>query len=265
MMPETNGIIQKNIVIDGITVGFSAIYKGTNKLIKFTNNLTRFRNLELLAAEVEKSGIINYEIGITDGTVFTSWKYITPTDEGEFMYFSSDGRYLIFAKPTVKEKVILSGYYLFGDNPREKIADNKYGKELNRKNFTLLQSSFSKELRRGTFRSCYKDENNFLTFDFRESTAKIKIVANNKLVDYNKQRKEDQKKVLPFDKNLDKFKTIYFYVTKETKDTMDEKIIKENVNNIIDKILDNLGDEEEIKKGITTGVIYNDFHHFVLV
>ena len=264
-MKMKNLMLGKNIELDGTNSGFSAMYVGDNKLIKFTNNLTRFRNLDLLIAEIEKAGTVNYMLGITDNNLFIPWKCITPTDDGRYMYFSDSGKIINIAKKNKKEKVIFTGYFLFGDEPKVKMSDFEEGKQINKKYYTFLKDAFSREIRSNRIKDCSVDENEFLTYSFRTTTAKIRISKNNNLVVVNQKRKEEGKKVLPFDKDLDKFKTIYFCATKEINDTTDEKIIREILEDFLDKILDDIGDEEEVKNGITTGIIYNNFRHFIVV
>lgn len=80
------------------------------------------------------------------------------------------------------------------------------------------------------------------TFSIKNSTGKINIVTNSKLMDINQARKEDDIRCLPYLKEMDKFTTLYVYATKDPAETP-----KANTDEAIDKLI---------------GYIVNDFNYY---
>jgi hypothetical protein len=71
------------------------------------------------------------------------------------------------------------------------------------------------------------------TFSIKNSTGKINIVTNSKLMDINQDRKQVDIRCLPYLKEMDKFTTLYIYATKDPAETP-----KANTDEAINKLIE---------------------------
>ena len=154
---------------------------------------------------------------------------------GYYQYFY-DG-VLHFVKPQDEREVVTCGYLIFEDG-ESKRSDKEYGKTRGRELYSYTTEMIDKIVRDkvSVVEKVYRDNNGFLSLKIKDSTGVIKLCYNNEFMTLNQNRKNDGLRCLPFDKNLDKFTTLYIFSTKESREEYNHQIfvIKDIINLIVE-------------------------------
>ena len=136
--------------------------------------------------------------------------------EGYYEYFSESTRHFII--PKKKDEVLKLGYFVFENGDRT-LTDKEYGRKRGRELYGYIREALS-DLIKYPYRipaidSIYRDSNGHMCASLKDSTCKIHVCYNNQIMTLNQERKELGIRCLPYEKSMDKFVTIYTYITKD--------------------------------------------------
>ena len=179
----------------------------------------------------------------------------------------------------IKEAMNINGYYQLYDNEKQIKYYIKEKEDINvrwigyisldngfyerkDKNYGIQRSKqlFS-SIERAAQRLIVKNETNSISrvdkisdreyiFYVKNSTAKIHIMSNSAIMDLNQGRKERGLRVIPFEKNVDKFLTSYVYITADNNEmkffNSAEKSL-DVLHNLINDIFENEEDMETLE------------------
>lgn len=132
-----------------------------------------------------------------------------------YQYINGDEVYYI--EETCNSAVISIGYLCFenGDTVR---CDKKYGmlrvKELMKYIRDISINFLANNYNNYGLKKIIKSNKEYILVH-KDSSLKIHILQNSKLMDINQKRKEEGKNVLTFDKVYDKYTTFYVYTTRD--------------------------------------------------
>ena len=142
---------------------------------------------------------------------------LSEDDKEYYAFYTETDKY--FCEETVKEKVISIGYFVFenGDSGERTPKDIGYKKQKQFRKYIKEAGSYISQFpnMEATIETVTKDSNGHLCFNIKNSTAKIHICFNNQIMDLNQVRKEDGFRCIPYDKAMDKFTTIFCYVSQD--------------------------------------------------
>lgn len=89
------------------------------------------------------------------------------------------------------------------------------------------------------FEKITKDKYGHICAELKLSSAKIHICTNAQLIKLNQLRKQNQIRCLPFEKNIDTYSTLYYYITKDVHECEgfgSAELAKEYLNALVDRI-----------------------------
>lgn len=89
------------------------------------------------------------------------------------------------------------------------------------------------------FEKITKDKYGHICAELKLSSAKIHICTNAQLIKLNQLRKQNQIRCLPFEKNIDTYSTLYYYITKDVHECEgfgSGELAKEYLNALVDRI-----------------------------
>ena len=244
--------------LDGEQNGFVALNEN-GKIISFKFANIRqelFKSIELLLGAIErKIESIKYNIAVALGYKTNNQKIISLSDLlkpipdlYEYFDFKNDEVIMICVEPT-NEKMIGSGYITFTDSPNERITDVSEGIEISKKCYKALLNVLAKEQRKGNMCKIETDYKHGAAVPYltkrriHRSTLNIRVMRGFELVKVNQFRKEFDLKAFPFDKNVDKYKNIYFVFSRDREEHMSDKVYR----NIMRETLDNIKESLKIQ------------------
>ena len=242
----------KMITLNGISKGF-AIYLEeqkdfirdeckSNEAVVVQPNIKLFENLETAKAELFS------RFSITDPYDYKIWLFVDDKRidyynihyiEPYYEYYDEDGVHY-YIQETVTEKVVNIGYFIFEDGEEKKICDPKIGTKKSKQLYGYIKDVVSllvsfPDLSTAIER-VYRDSNGFLCLKIKGSTSKIHILYNSQIMDLNMKRRDDNIRCIPYDKNFDKYKSIFIFTTKDPSDYD----YKNHENSLIELILEEL-------------------------
>ena len=165
---------------------------------------------------------------------------------GYYQYFN--GATLHFVKPQDEREVVTCGYLVFEDGDTKR-TDKEYGKTRSRELYQYTTEMIDKIVRDkvSIVEKVYRDNNGFLSLKIKDSTGIIKLCYNNEFMSLNQDRKNDGLRCLPFDKNVDKFTTLYIFSTKESGEKYNPIFDIKDIINLIVEYLENEYPEAEAR------------------
>ena len=138
---------------------------------------------------------------------------------GNEFHVINNNEYII-AKQVVGVKLVSAGYFVFENGDIER-SDREYGTKRQKELFNTIRKAatrlmYNVDLNDGNYHVNFmgRGANKDFRFKIKDSTAEIHVITNSHLMDYNQMRKENNQRVLPFLKNMDKYLTFYVYGTK---------------------------------------------------
>ena len=228
--------MKKVIELNGTTSGF-AVYlydkkdfiKGSminnenekDKKVFDPNVIKLFRSLDLLKSYMSsKMDIRNpykYKLWIFIDDLEIDFDDVQETENG-YEYFHNGIHYCI--KETKNDQIIKIGYFTF--SKKDDIEDKKQLRNLSKMYMNMIESSIYDIIK---FPNCapaidsiIKDKSGCICISLKDSTVKVNICYNNKIMDLNMKRKEVGTRCIPYLKEMDKFRSIFVYMTKDGPD-----------------------------------------------
>ena len=245
------------------------------KMFFGSNKQMKFKNKNILITELKKAKVENdYNIAIAIGSHIIPYNFIQAfTSQGderdeyyETVIVHEDEQKLLLINPVEEEKVIICGYYTFGENFKDKMKDFTKGKELNEIYFSSITDSLAELMRRNymVLRKSH-DKYGFSTYHISGTTYKLHLTKNYKLFEANNFRKEEEGlKSLIFNKEFDKFKTCYFCLTRDIDDLSSKPAELElEVEKIKSELIELLPQMAVSKCHDNVGIEYCEFRHFI--
>ncbi|MBR6289276.1 MAG: hypothetical protein IKR19_08075 [Acholeplasmatales bacterium] len=216
------------IELDGIR-NFIVVYNHNGDItypLKYKKDSTdpiKFVNMDLAVASANavfnsKDNKVSYKLIITtkNGRKEYDMKDAMEVD-GYFQLYDLKKNIKYYIKEKKEPKVRWIGYISL-DNGYNERKDKAYGIQRSKQLFEALENSMQKFILfnddNGIGRIEKRSSRDFV-LHIKNSTAKIHIMGNSNIMDLNQRRKERGERVIPFEKNVDKFLTIYVYITAE--------------------------------------------------
>jgi hypothetical protein len=193
------------------------------------NNPMMFSNVNLavLMAEVN-IGLIKGEFKLKVIKFDHKKNKITDICNYEAMHKINDNTYQVIVKDMmycIREQSINTvksiRYFVFEDGDKIR-TETPYGRKRNKQLMKIISNGAVEYLYKvGTLSHVKRLSPDELEIGFKNSTAKIRVLTNGLIANINRNRKEDvesssqYQRCIPFDNSLDKYVTLYSYVTKE--------------------------------------------------
>ena len=150
---------------------------------------------------------------------------------GYYEYYHNSGE-CYFIKEENINRVTSIGYFTFAD-----IYPDTTGNTISAKYKEYIKNAINEIVKYpDSFPTISKisiDKNGHLVAYVKGTTIQIHILTNSQIMDLNTKRKEYGMRCIPYLKEMDKFKTIYCYITKDNNDFSDNTI-----NQKIDKVIE---------------------------
>ena len=249
----------KVITLDGINSGFGIYLERKEDFIRNNmifipksmksvvgeNDIKLFKNLETAKA------YLNYKFKITDPHDYKIWLFVNDMeiDYDNIQYNSPYYEYYdeenihYYIMETAVEKVTNIGYIVFEDGDEKKICDPKIGSKKSKELYGYVRQAISSIVSYPdldvSIEKIYRDSKGFLCLKLKNSTAKIHILYNSQIMDLNMNRKAGGLKCIPFIGDMDKYKSIYIFATKDESDYL-IKDIEDYIMTIINMIMEEL-------------------------
>lgn len=208
-----------NLTMNGRTTGIGIYSYVDDCQLKTKNGIPLlFKNISQAKIYVENArGLTNpldYDFLIViDGRVidFDAFDYVN----GAYQLYASDGN-IYNIKPIEKFAVEKIGYIIFNGN--ERILSGEEGKKINNENFEALKNAANNIAkfpnRENTFESIRRLYD-CMTLKIKRTSGSINILYNSQIMNINQNRKNYGLRVFHFDKDMDKFNTLYFFIQRE--------------------------------------------------
>ena len=238
---------KETVVLDGLNHGFVIYSMITQDYVRNkTGKIVLFRNIDLArvyAAVVKKLyNPYDYSLYICIYDSFIDYEFFEMIDGCYQLYatFDDTTNMKYFIKPTVNINVKRIGYFVF--NGGEATTNKEKGVAKCNTYRTVLLNTLNDLLKHPDIKpnisSITKDIYGFCA-SVKNSTAKIHICYNSQIMTINQERKNNGLRALRFDKDMDKYTTLYCFVTIDQAEIVHFNGI-ENAMSIIDTIAKNV-------------------------
>lgn len=221
---------QEIITLDGISSGFANTFYVDGKLKRGP----LYRTFELAKLNNKRGG---RGIVIVGGGRQILYECLFKKEGGEWEYIQnsiSETKRLIF-KETNNEIVTHIEYIIFENGDTER-TDSSIGIKKSKEFFKIVKKSFEKLILKKKLRFMKKEKHVYV--QVKNSTEKIHILYNSQIMDINMERRNEGIRCIPYEKCMDKFCTIFIYVTRDNDDTSESKY-KEVLDDIITNLKEN--------------------------
>lgn len=229
----------KMIKLDGAKSGIAveSITESGRKFVKYKNEIRLFKNLEL--AKVTCRDIVGgyrcrYYIIHEGKKILMSKCYCT---EHSYHYIDQENqiRYIFMDDVTYKATTI--GYLVFEDGDTVR-CDKKYGFKRQKQLMNYVADMLSMIVcDNGVIDRIERTANSDIIVHVKNTTGRIHILSNSRLMDINQERKLQELRCIPFLKEMDKFTTLYLYAMKNMYEPL--RIETDDIlNGLIDQIVD---------------------------
>lgn len=196
-------------------------------IIKINNKYNRaFNALGEEVTNFDEDKVDKIEFRLTDGSTLEVPSEKLKTIDGGYLKTTYDGVDYIFDDNNRFESVLL-GYLIYQDYDTKIITDKDFGVEMRN---SLWDEIVSKCNFYTNLKLINKDDTDYI----------VSIDKINTIVSKNQQRKEENKKVFPFIKSMDKYCTFYVSIFSKSRDEVKTKV---GSSAIIEDILKALGDQ----------------------
>ena len=211
-------MIKETITLDGKTSGFAIFNLAAQEFVTNRNGAVLFRNIDLArmyAANVKKlNNPYDYEIYINIMGSMIQYDYFEQVD-GKYQFYATcdDVETKYFVEPIVIKNIVKVGYLVV--NNGERIFDkdkgltksNLYYNEALNALYRIIQTPSIEP----NISSIGKDKYGIYA-TLKKSTAKIHICYNSQIMTINQNRKADGLRAFRFDKDMDKYTTLYVFI-----------------------------------------------------
>ena len=208
-----------NLTMNGRTIGIGIYSYVDDCQLKTKNGIPLlFKNISQAKIYVENArGLTNpldYDfIIVIDGRIieFDAFDYI----DGAYQLYASDGN-IYNVKPIEKFAVEKIGYLIFNGNKR--VTSGEEGKKINNDIFEAVKTAANNIARfpnrENTFESIRRMYD-CMTMRIKRTSGSINVLCNSQIMNINQNRKNYNLRVFHFDKDMDKFNTLYFFIQRE--------------------------------------------------
>lgn len=236
---------ENEINLNGTTSGIVALDQN-GSIIKFGNykkKLSLFKNILLLEAAIERESKNIYELGICiDGNIIPMSKVIKESDYYEYFVNENEVSYIY---PEIKDKIIMCGYFNFGNSPCERTKDKEAGKEFSKNIYTATEKNLCYQQRKGLLKTAhhvhghlFNIHGKLLTKTTYGNTLVLRIMKPYDLLQVNNMRRECEFRVLPFKKENDNYKNLYFCFSRDIYEFPGDKKYYDAAYNILDEMIE---------------------------
>ena len=210
----------KYFKLDGNKCGFCLwLYETNDWFMNEKGKRYLFKSLALAKVYLERIK------GIRDPYQYKVWlvldEQVIDYDNIQFIdgfYEYCDGEIWYFIEETIVEEVCKIGYFVF-ENGDKVHSDKKYGSRRQKEFLNMIREAISNHVVYpyfdGALSGCHKDDNCQFYAAVKGSTCKIRFCKNDMVMTINQNRKADGVRCIPYEKSMDKFLTIYAYITKD--------------------------------------------------
>lgn len=233
-----------NFKLDGFRAGFMCFINETNKcLLKNGNKL--FTNLDSLKAAITNARLKHHEYRILISfiskdkkRVAISYNDVMKLSDGRYIFYYNNERYVVTEEN--EELIIGAGYIVTNHGDTERIDDYKHGMMVYR-HLTNRIMKICKELVLYPDLHLKINKHSWKRFQlgFTDSTVKVTFLDRDIMVKTNQARKEEGKKAFPFLKNMDKYSTLYAYISCDSIEGLDPGLAKMGFD-LLEYITENL-------------------------
>lgn len=239
----------KNVKLDGKQYGVIVyLYELKDYLRSADKTLKLFKSVELAKVYIASNNIRNphkYRLMFSLNDRIIDFMIAQKINNGYELYIN-DMKYVL--EEGGSDKVIEIGYLNFEESDKKFINQTyRTVKEL------ASKVARTYDINTPTLSSVAKDKNKHLCCNVKDSTAKIHICYNSQIMDLNQKRKEKETRCIPYEKSMDKYGSLFFYVTKDVSEPPEiEGLVKSRY--IISQIIESLNNEYGIitsKKNIS--------------
>lgn len=234
---------ENEVSLDGINSGIIALDK-TNTIIKTGkyNNFFLFKNIQLLEAVMERESKDFSNLGLYINRDIIPMENVFQIED-YYKFFVNDNE-VTYVYPENKEKIIMCGYFNFGDSPCERTTDIEEGKLFSKKIYKSMLENICYQQRKGLL----KPDHNIYGHGFNMygkiqtkgtygNTLVFRVMKPYTLLQINNFRKNCEFRVLPFNKMNDNYKNLYFCFSRDINEFPGDKKYYESANNILDELI----------------------------
>lgn len=208
------------VVMDGTKNGFGLKVQKSGGFASKKGKPILFKSIELARVYAEKKlGLLTpYEYSIF---IFIGDEKYTLADTVRYdtlLFLDINGEmYRIEEKAAYT--VTKTGYFVFEDGDTNRLTDSDEGQMKYRLVFDTISRACKKFVRRKILGSIKIDGMKSITCPIKGTTYTIHFFSNQHLIKFNMERKEVGERCLPFRKEMDRYLTMYYFVTKDSSDT----------------------------------------------
>lgn len=205
--------------LDGMKSGFAFYLYEKEAYFENKEGDKLFPSLELgktaLAQEENIYNPYDYEVHIIldhdkdDHMIDIDFAHVELYNE-YYEYYDGCG-YKYYIKPKVQEILVDCGYLIFDNGDQKGQNGKKRSKEYYHWYIDIITNIITHNYE--TVEKIYRDRNGHITMKLKDCTGLIHLCYNSDIMSLNQNRKAMKLRVLPFDKSLDKFKSLYLYTT----------------------------------------------------
>lgn len=252
---------KKYYELDGRTNGFSMWIFDNNDFIKNQNGKRMlFKSIELAKAYAFKQFNIHnsyeYKLWIVLDDLEIDYDDIELVN-GIYEYYHNSEIYLI--SPCIRNLVTRLGYFVFEDGDK-KLTEKEYGKNRSKELFGYIKDALTDLIKQPSvypIQIITTDKLGHLCVPIKNSTFKVHICFNHQIMTLNQKRKSEECRCLPYEKSMDKYTTIYTYITKDVSEPKKISESEEEAIKIQEAIINFLSNKYPEIKPKYTGV---EFH-----
>ena len=117
------------------------------------------------------------------------------------------------------DTVIRAGYFVFEDGDTNRITDYDEGQIKYRLVFDVISKACKKFTRKKIFTSFNINNMKSISCSIKGTTSKIYFFSNPYLIKFNKERKENDERCLVFRKDMDRYLTMYYFITRNSSES----------------------------------------------
>lgn len=236
---------EKEINLDGATSGIVALNEN-GEIIKFGNynELSLFKNIHLLESVMERDHKSFHHLGICINKDIIPMNKILK-DSDYYEYFDNENDMVSYIYPENKEKIIMCGYLNFGDTPCERTTNKEEGKAFSKYITEILSKNLCYQQRNGILKSgdhihghLFNIHGQIATKLVYGNTLILRFMKPYDLLQINNMRNNCELRVLPFKKEFDNYKNLYFCISRDVNEFPGEKIYYDTAYSTLDSICD---------------------------
>ena len=218
------------------------------KARKDSDDPAKFSNLEL--AKVTATGTFRKGTNFSYAFVIGNQEYdISKCQKiGQFYQLYNNKGKKIFIQEIYRHNVERIGYLCFENGDIER-CDREYGTKRQKQLLSMLSDSIQYTFsanRENTISKIDKISPKEYILHVKNSTARIHIMTNSKIMDINQVRKHRDQRCIPFIKEVDKFLTLFVFTSVDRYERKSNNY-EDKITSIIDQIMDFIFDNSDLE------------------